>query len=221
MFHRGWFLVSVSEPGLSHQVSRVVSDYGVACLEPLSDRQIAHLAGSPRWAGCVTNLTVENWPVLQRLREKLPSLPVLVVLEPSQVKHLNALQALSFECVVSPLALPNLVGFVQRAFAVSFLPDDRVARLVSHLATQRSLTARELQLLSFSLGNEPRDRVRRRLGIGENTLKTQIRGLLRKCGERSVDSLAKNVLRAAVLAEKSLAHEVNPVAPWLLSAKSA
>ena len=63
-----------------------------------------------------------------------------------------------------------------------------VARVVSELAQARALSAREVQILTYCLGNEPRKRVRRRLGIAENTLKTQIRSLLRKCDERSVDA---------------------------------
>jgi hypothetical protein len=67
--------------------------------------------------------------------------------------------------------------------------------------------------VSYCLGDEPRARVRRRLGITENTLKSQIRGLLRKCGERNLDALAKNLLRNALVApgsEHSTAFEVPP-----------
>ncbi len=63
----------------------------------------------------------------------------------------------------------------------------------------RNLTSREVQLMAYALGDEPRKQVMRRLGITENTLKTQVRALLRKCGERSMDGLAKNVLRQALI----------------------
>jgi hypothetical protein len=43
--------------------------------------------------------------------------------------------------------------------------------------------------------------VRKRLGISENTLKCQVKGLLRKCGERNMDALAKNILRTALLSD--------------------
>jgi DNA-binding NarL/FixJ family response regulator len=158
---------------------------------------------------------------LATLRLRAPTLPVLVALKASDPVAVNRLQALNVETVILPVPEPNLVGFVQRAFATGFLPDDRVARMIAHVAAERFLTAREVQLLAFSLGNEPRERVRRRLGIEENTLKTQIRGLLRKCGERNLDALAKNVLRAALHAEKPSPASVQPVAPWLVTAKSA
>jgi len=221
MFHRGWFLISVSDPRLSQQVVRVVSGYGVASCEPLNESSVAQLVGSRRWAGCITDSQPRNLVHIASIRSRAPALPLLVALTPADTAPINQLQAHDVEVVVMPVPEPNLVGFVQRALASGFLPDDRVSRLVHHLATERGLTAREVQLLTFSLGNEPRERVRRRLGIGENTLKTQIRGLLRKCGERSVDGLAKNLLRAALLSEKPPTAELQPVAPWLVTARSA
>jgi DNA-binding CsgD family transcriptional regulator len=73
-----------------------------------------------------------------------------------------------------------------------------VSEAVRGLAARQKLTPRELQLLVYALGDEPRARVRRRLGISENTLKTEIRGLIRKCGARNADALAKQVLREAL-----------------------
>jgi len=221
MFHRGWFLISVGDPWLSQQLVRVVSGYGVARCEPLSESHVHELASSRRWAGCITDSSPTNLSRLAALRQRAPVLPLLVAIPSGQTTAINPLQAHDVEVVVMPVPEPNLVGFVQRALVSGFLPDERVARLLAHLAAERGLTAREVQLVSFGLGNEPRDRVRRRLGIGENTLKTQIRCLLRKCGERSVDALAKNLLRAALLAEKPPTAELQPVAPWLLSARSA
>lgn len=99
-----------------------------------------------------------------------------------------------------PLHLPGLVSFTQRALSASFLPHDAVARQVAQLAQRQKLTTREVQILIYALGDDPRARVRQRLGIEENTLKTQIRSLLRKCEERNLDALAKNVLRGALVA---------------------
>jgi DNA-binding NarL/FixJ family response regulator len=148
---------------------------------------------------------------LERARRLAPHLPILALLEETDAALINALQQRGAEVAVLPVHAPNLVSFAQRSLSASFLPHDRVARTVAQLAASQRLTAREVQILTYSLGNEPRARVRRRLGIGENTLKTQVRTLLRKCNERSVDALAKNVLRAALLMDRP---ELETVAPW-------
>ena len=78
---------------------------------------------------------------------------------------------------------------------------------------------REVQLIGFALQHVPRAQMRNELGITENTLKTQIKGLLRKCGERSLDALAKNILRAALL-EVSPGRAGHYCAPWASSPDS-
>lgn len=220
MFHRGWFLISARDPHLALEAARVVRRFGVARVQPSAEGAPELLAASARWAGCIVEYHAFEEASLMRLREVAPLLPVLVMLREADTRILNRVQSAGMEVVIAPVGEPNLTAFVQRAFAAGFLPDERVARLVSHLAEVRELTAREVQILSFSLGDEPRSRIRRRLGITENTLKTQIRGLLRKCGERNVDALAKNVLRAALLGERP-AYEERPVAAWFPQVHSA
>lgn len=214
MFHRGWFWMHATDARLAEHVVGVIRDYGVARVGELDRAALDQLSERGRWAGLVAELTAGTLEQLVRVRQLVPTLPVLAVLRATQVGSLNALTAHGIEAVVAPVDARSITGFVQRAFAASFFPDDRVARLVAELAVRCKLTPREVQVLSFCLGNEPRTRVRRRLGISENTLKTQIKGLLRKCNERSVDALAKNVLRAALLQDRQ-ALLVTPVAPWL------
>jgi DNA-binding NarL/FixJ family response regulator len=220
MFHRGWFLVDVPEQAVAHEIVRIVRSYGVVralCV----DAELAagaRLAEPGRVAGIIVLVDPDQNERLHALRSSVPCLPVLALCRPPTVPSLrtswqliNTAQRLGVELAQLPVHVPNLMSFVQRALSASFLPHDGVARVVSELARARELSAREVQILAYCLGNEPRHRVRRRLGIAENTLKTQIRSLLRKCDERSVDALAKNVLRAA-LYERCPSHE--PVSPW-------
>lgn len=212
MFQRGWFLVDVPDEVLAQAIVEVIQRYGVAralCLstDPLCD---ALLAEPGRVAGCVLRVEADESERLRELRARMPTLPVLALSGLSSWELINTAQRLGVELAQWPVPTPNLVSFVQRALSASFLPHDGVARVVSELAEARALTAREVQILTYCLGDEPRRRVRRRLGIAENTLKTQIRALLRKCDERSVDALAKNVLRAALLAKTSGSKAMSP-----------
>jgi len=213
MFHRGWFQVAVRNPCVSDELLRVLTQYGTARISR------AH-AGWPelgpveRYAGVIAEVDVGFDAWCQRIRGAAPCLPILAIVGKLDARLFATLQARSIEVAVLPLHTPQLVAFVQRAVASAFLPSDRVGRMVSFVAQSRGLTGREVQLLSYCLADEPRARVRRRLGISENTLKTQVKALLRKCGERNVDALAKNVLRAALL-ESSPQRLAEPIAPWL------
>ena len=210
MFQRGWFHVDVALSEPLEQVLGVVRQYGPARVQPLSERVIEELAEEKRFAGLIVQMSGERGPWLARALDRVAHLPTLALLETADRAAINALQAQGVATVVLPCAMPTLVSFVQRALTLNFVPSERVARTITSLAEAHRLTAREVQLLGYCLGDEPRARVRRRLGITENTLKTQIRGLLRKCGERNLDALAKNVLRTALSIP---AHALLPRAP--------
>ncbi|MDB4989661.1 MAG: Two-component nitrogen fixation transcriptional regulator FixJ [Myxococcaceae bacterium] len=206
MFQRGWFHIDVRRQELLPDLLGVVRQYGPARVKPLSAEVVSELACDGRFAGLIVQLGADTLPWLERLFTHAPGLPVLALLERHDRLHINQLQAHGVSTLVLPMQAVHAVQFVQRALTHSFVPSARVGALIAHLAETRALTAREVQLVSYCLGDEPRSRVRRRLGITENTLKSQIRGLLRKCGERNLDSLAKNVLRSALVPQSTAAR---------------
>jgi DNA-binding NarL/FixJ family response regulator len=213
MFHRGWFWLNTGSEALDARIEEVARHYGVLRAGPLDEAGVEVARDPRRWAGLITGIH-GNLFALEVLRRRAPTLPILALVSDPQPALVNMLQARGIEIAALPVDVARLTAFVQRAFASSFLPDDRVAGTLQSLAERAQLTPREVQIIAFSLGNEPRVRMRKRLGISENTLKTQIRGLLRKCNERNVDSLAKNILRAALLVDRPQAVSV-PIAPWL------
>lgn len=202
MFHRGWFHISVVEEHVGFELAKVVQRFGTARVRLSCGKPDLGIDTNGRFAGVIVECQQDgDVEAVAELARRLPELPVLVLLRETNGAYINRLQALGVSVCVLPVFAPAVVAFVQRALASTFLPHDRVARLLSQVAHDRGLTAREVQILSYCLGDEPRARVRRRLGISENTLKTQIKGLLRKCEERNVDALAKNILRMAVLGD--------------------
>ena|GEM_PF-2159421 len=215
MFQRGWFLIEAEDAEVAATAREVVQLYGVARAWHAATRESceALLAERGRVAGLIVELTDRPIARLQELRELAPSTPILALAHAADAALVNASQHANIELAIVPVQLPSLVSFVQRALSASFLPHAGVARALADLARARRLTPREVQILTYCLGNEPRARVRRRLGVAENTLKTQVRSLLRKCEARSVDALAKNLLRAALLTGRV---QQEAVFPWPL-----
>jgi len=215
---RNHYLVYVGG-ALRNPVCGVLGQYGVAVRlgEPLEfgTRMVpGRAAGAVVELDCQVALRAPVYAALEALRARHPLLPLLALVHPHAACDWSRLSALDVECAQQPVSRPLLHRFAQRALAFGALPDEAVAHWVSYLARQRGLTAREVQLLTFALQHVPRAEMRRVLGITENTLKTQIRALLRKCGEPSLDALAKNTLRVALLSARPGARDVYR-APWV------
>ena len=214
MFQRGWFQLVVRDARASETVRSVLALYTTARLAQVEPGMWPQLGDPARFAGVIAEHGpgLEAW--IRMLRQSAPGLPVLVLTPLLDGGLFGRLNAENVEVAMLPLHAPQLVTFVQRALANDFLPHERVGRMLAFLAERHRLTPREVQLVSYCLGDESRARVRRRLGITENTLKTQVKALLRKCGERNVDALAKNLLRAALLQDRPQ-RRAEPVARWL------
>jgi DNA-binding NarL/FixJ family response regulator len=204
MFQRGFFLLVIRDDGLCTALSEPMQRYSVVRRARCYREAVPMLVPRARWSGVVIDLDGFDGNALEALRsirEAHPLVPILALASTASAELVNGLHAHRAELVLKPVAEANIVSFVQRALVTGWLPDDRVAAWVDEIARRKSLTPREVQLMAYALGNESRSKVIRRLGITENTLKTQVRALLRKCGARSMDSLAKNVLREALVFE--------------------
>jgi DNA-binding NarL/FixJ family response regulator len=200
MFHRGWFWVDARSPGAAEGMVAVLRHYGIVRTGPLDEARQEVARDPLRWGGVLSEVDDANLATLLGLRSQFPTLPLLAVLSSIQcARLLNHLQSREIEVALGPVDDARLIAFAQHALARSFHPKASVARVLADMARDAELTARELQVLASCVGKEPRELLRRRLGITENTLKSQIKGLLRKCNERSVHELAKQVLRSALM----------------------
>jgi len=202
MFQRGFFLLVIRDDGLALALSEPMQRYSVVRRARSAREAMTMLVPRALWSGVVIDLDGLELPALEtleRVRVAHPLVPILVLSASVTPALVNALHAQRAELVMKPVGESNITSFVQRALVCGWLPDERVAAWVDELARRNHLTPREVQLMAYALGNESRTKVIRRLGITENTLKTQVRALLRKCGARSMDTLAKNVLREALV----------------------
>jgi DNA-binding NarL/FixJ family response regulator len=200
---RGHFALVVRDDALALSLSEPVQRYSVGRRFRVMREAMPRLGPDDvRWSGVMIDAESCEGCVLEALRELRahnPLLPVLVLSSRADASLVNGLHALRAELVIKPVWEANVVSFVQRALVSGWLPDERVAAWVDELAREKQLSSREVQLLAYALGSDSRELVLRRLGITENTLKSQVKALLKKCRARSMDDLAKSVLRDALV----------------------
>lgn len=200
MLQRGFFLLAAREAGTTHTVLAQMQQFAVTRRVDSLREAMPLLVPHSHWFGLVVDLgTVRDDAVetLAALRKSQGELSILARCKSPSVAQVNTLKGLRIEVVPELAVLPRISSFMRRALVTGWHPDARVAEWVDELAVRHNLTVREVQLAAYSLGHEPRARVRRRLGISENTLKTQVRGLLRKLRAPSLNALSQRLCQEA------------------------
>jgi DNA-binding NarL/FixJ family response regulator len=132
--------------------------------------------------------------LLEWARKTLPTVPALVLTGHVNPELINRAQRLRAEYAVKPVDSQNLEAFAQHALAsaVASRPD-RIA--VQRWARQHHLTPRETQIAAIMVGGTSREDLPRVLGLSDNTVKTHVRRMLRKCKVRDLGDLTQRLLK--------------------------
>lgn len=133
--------------------------------------------------------------VLRGVRELAPRIPILVTLDEPTATVLNSLHLLGISVCGKPLSTDNLARFIAEAHADEALDEDVLHARVKRASSHNGLTRRESELLRLATSGIPRRTIAERLGVSENTVKAQIRSLLRKTGARNLAVLGQQLLR--------------------------
>lgn len=158
-----------------------------------------------RWAGVIQELELPDGSgleLLSEVRALFPLLPVLVLTSLADPPAINRVHVLRAEYHCKPTRRRALRGFLQHAVALDRVRDGRVATIIASCVQRYGLSPRETELLAAAVAGTPRKTLADELGTTENTLKTQVRQLLRKCDQKSLEELGRVVLREAITSNR-------------------
>ncbi|MEZ4286596.1 MAG: response regulator transcription factor [Polyangiales bacterium] len=203
------FLIVEDEPTLARTLARTFGRHTE--VEVVHDMAAARAKLHERsdWTGVVLDLVLPDGyglDLLADIRKEQGALPVLVLTGELNRDVVNRVQTLRGEYVCKPASADNLNPFIQRALAQERVDDEAIGQRIEHLARQLKLTRRETELLTLSVDGLSRRELAESLGVAENTVKAQIRSLLKKSGARSLATLAQKVIKGA-------AHDSMPPPP--------
>lgn len=201
---RGYSLLLTRDECVAGRLMEQAQRFTIVLRAPSYAHARSMLPRRPDWAGLLIDLDeheADPLSVARGLREIDSLVPMLALSSRCSPELINGLHAARVELTVKPVQVANVESFLRRALVSGFIPDARLAAWVDVKARECGLSSREVQLMAYVLGGESRTQIMRRLGIGENTLKTQVRSLLRKCRARNMDRLAFRALREALIAE--------------------
>jgi DNA-binding NarL/FixJ family response regulator len=196
----GGFLIVEDEPTLARTLARTFGRHGPVEVVHSMAAARDKLENRAEWTGVVLDLILPDGyglDLLAEIRQIHGELPVLVLTGELNRDVVNKVQTMRGEYVCKPASADNLNPFIQRALAQERVDDTAIGQRIEHLVRQLKLTRRETELLTLSIDGLSRKELAEALGVAENTVKAQIRSLLKKSGARSLATLAQKVIKGA------------------------
>ncbi|MEM9190683.1 MAG: response regulator [Myxococcota bacterium] len=172
--------------------ARVV-DNSAAALEILERRRPL--------TGLITEQTLPEGTgldVIQKTRSLYPLLPCLLLTAKTQPEVINRAYTLRASFLAKPARRRHVRGFLREAVAFERVPDTRIAQVVNTVVEAWSLSPRETDILAAAVEGVPRKRLADQIGTTENTIKSCVKSLLRKCGHRNVELLVREIMHRAL-----------------------
>lgn len=143
-------------------------------------------------AGAILDAAVADgsgFDLIDELRQQTPNLPLLFVTAQLDDETLNRAHLVNVPIVARDTCAPNLQHFSAQVATQLACTRDGLADILLQLTHEKRLSAREAQLLAVAVHGIPRAHLARRLGISENTIKSQIRSLLDKTQKASLSEV--------------------------------
>jgi DNA-binding NarL/FixJ family response regulator len=153
---------------------------------------------TPSWLAAVVDIGLPDGSgldVVRYARQKLPLLPVLILTAREDEPLINEAHVLRASYAVKPFDLGEMRRFVLRAESFEAVPNSVLDESVAELAKECGLTRREAEVVAAAFARRSRREVLATLGVSENTLKSQVKSILRKTGHDSMQALSRALLR--------------------------
>lgn len=151
------------------------------------------------WVGAIVDVGLPDRSGLElaiALRAASPNLALLVITGSDTREAANVAVEAGAQFAFKPVSSATLDAFVSRSIAGR--PQARIEAEVRSLARESALSDREEELVRVAARGVERAQLAARLDVSENTVKTQVRSVLTKCGAETLEDLVRRVLRGAM-----------------------
>lgn len=201
MEHLGRILIIEPDPVAGRAVLRECSRLRRANVIRSAEVARELLASGPKLTALITEHTLPDGnglALVKEYRAGYPLTPVLVLTADTSPRVINRAHSLRAEFVAKPARRRNLAVFLRRAVAFERVPDRRVAFVIDEVVRRCSLSPRETDILAAAVQGVPRKTIADQIGTTENTIKSCVKGLLRKCEGAGLDEVVRSVWMEAL-----------------------
>jgi DNA-binding NarL/FixJ family response regulator len=192
-------LIVEDAPDVAARLEKRAARCAPVALASAKREAIELLAGRSLWCGAILDIGLPDGSgldLLDAFRAKAPRAPALVLTGQCSPELINRAQRARAEYAVKPAAPANIQAFLSLVTEFLDARSREIDVIIAELASRHRLSACEQKLLAASARGTSRKELATELGIAENTVKTQMRALLRKCEDaEQLSDLTREVWR--------------------------
>jgi len=161
----------------------------------------AHLRSEQRWCGMIFDVRLgshSGFDLLEIARALHPAVPTLMMSGyHNSTELMNKAYAMGSAYVNKPVGVAEMRRIMSEGLVAEATLDEQVGRTLLRLATSRTLTAAEVEVLVLALEFETGEGILERRGVTRNTHKAQVASLLQKLGVARLTEAARLVFTEA------------------------
>ena len=191
---RGGFLLVEDDAVVARSLTKGITAYGDTTLAGTAAAAVTVLSTQPQWSALLIDIGLPDGSgldVLARARSANIAAPALVLTGSEAAACINRAYDLHAEYVVKPVPVGRITSFICRAVQASH----RTAAVIEDWGTRCDLSAAERNILLRATLGESRGAIAAARDVSLQTLKTQVKAMLRKTGSDSLQVAVAEVLR--------------------------
>jgi len=128
-------------------------------------------------------------------RTRLPSTPILLITGSDEARYVNRAHLIGVPIVRKPDFNENLLIFIDRTFIEYSRHERNIAYVIEQLVFKSHLSSQQRKIIELMLSGTTRTQLASSLGVEETTIKTHIRGIVRRVGVPNLDRVGWKLLQ--------------------------
>lgn len=196
----GVFLVIEDEPAIARTLVRSLKPFGEGCVASTVAEGVRAMEAQHDWTALIIDVRLPDgsgFEILERARAIYGRLPALIMTGSYDADTANRAYDLGAPIVCKPFGRERIEAFVRDCWRGEATSKAHRESVVQAWQVLYALTTAETAILRDAVEGTERPALSTSRGIASSTLKTHIRNLLQKTGDRSLLDATQRALRQA------------------------
>lgn len=191
-------LVVGDDPLVLRSIAHVVHRNLIFRIMEAESIAIARIALGNDPIGVIIDLDLPDGDGLElakHARIRLPTTPILLITGSDEARYVNRAHLLGAAIVRKPDLNENLFMFVDHIVSESWKYERNLAYAIEQLVFKSNLSPQQRRIIELMLSGTTRAQLASSLGVEETTVRTHVRGIVRRVGVPNLDRVGWRLLQ--------------------------